>query len=167
MPRKRKKPSIRPIRLSDGPLPPRYAGRFDGRLLVFSDASLKRHGGLAAVLFDGDEEAPRVGTRSVPAAGSNELELQAALFGLAQARAHFPGRSLALFADNQDAVLRLERAKALGLAQDPALGGMWTALGCDEDLAEALADAALCWVKGHGKCRGNALADAHAATASG
>ena len=148
-------------------MPPRYAGRFDGRLLVFSDASLKRHGGLAAVLFDGDEEAPRVGTRSVPAAGSNELELQAALFGLAQARAHFPGRSLALFADNQDAVLRLERAKALGVAQDPALGGMWAALGGNEDLAATLADAALCWVKGHGKCRGNALADAHAATAAG
>lgn len=167
MPRKRKKPQPRPIALSDGPLPPRYGGRFDGCLLVFSDASLKRHGGLAAVLFDGDGTAPRVGTRSVPAAGSNELELQAALFGLAQARAHFPGRPLALFADNQDAVLRLERAKASGLAQDPALGRMWAALGGREGLAEMLADAALCWVKGHGKCRGNALADAHAATAAG
>jgi len=167
MPRKRKKPPLRPVVLSVGPLPSRYAGRFDGRLLVFSDASLKRHGGLAAVLFDGRDGAPRVATRSVPAVGSNELELQAALFGLAQARAHFSGRALALFSDNQDAVLRLERAKAQGLAQDPALGGLWAALGHTDGLTEMLAGAALCWVKGHGKCRGNALADAHAVIAAG
>lgn len=162
MPKKRKKKTLPAVRLSDGPLPLRYAGRFDGQLLVFSDASLKRHGGLAAVLFAEPDGTPLIGTRTVPATGSNELELQAALFGLEEARRHFPGRRLTLFCDNRDAVSRLDRARALGLAQDPALAAMLA----EREIADALDTAGVCWVQGHARCRGNALADQHAVAAA-
>ena len=162
MPRKRKKKPARIIRLSEGPLPPRFAVRYPDKLLVFSDASQRQYGGLAAVIFSCGESEPLISTRRVPVVGSNELELQAALFGLAQARQHFPDRPLALFSDNQDAVTRLDRARTLGLAQDPALSLMLAAL----DLPASLENTAVCWVRGHGNCRGNALADLHAGAAA-
>ena len=99
----------------------------------------------------------------MPITGSNELELQAALFALEQARDLFPGQPLALFSDNQDAVVRLNQGKTHGLDQDPELHQMLGAL----DLVETLAHASVCWIKGHGSCRGNILADLHAAEAAG
>lgn len=162
MPRKRKKKIVRLIHQSAGPLPLRYGDRFAGCLLVFSDASLKRQGGLAAVLFSNPESAPLVATRSVPLLGSNELELQAALFALQQAHQHFPGRQLALFSDNQDAVNRLSRGKEQISPGDPDLAQMLAAL----DIPEALDHASIHWIKGHGTCRGNTLADQHAAAAA-
>jgi ribonuclease HI len=162
MAKRRKKKTERVIHLSVGPLPPRLAERHPGCRLVFSDASQLRHGGLAAVLFaDADSEA-RVATRSVPASGSNELELQAALFALEQADLHFPGQPVALFSDNLDAVNRLAQAKALGMAQDAALVERFPGL----DIDALLLNASVCWVQGHGRCRGNALADSHARAAA-
>ena len=162
MSKRRKKKIVRVIHQTVGPLPLRLAERFAGDLLVFSDASQKRQGGLAAVLFGDAASAPLISTRSVPLLGSNELELQAALFALSQAQQHFPGRQLALFSDNQDAVARLSRACAQGLAQDPELMRMLAAF----DLGTSLAHVAVCWVKGHSSCRGNTLADLHAAEAA-
>ena len=162
MPRRRKKKIVRIIHPSASPLPLRLAPLYAGHLQVFSDASQKRHGGLAAVLFTTPDSEALVRTRTVDIIGSNELELQAALFALEQARLLFPGRPLALFSDNQDAVIRLNRGKAQGLDQDLELRQMLGAL----DLAETLAHASICWIKGHGSCRGNILADQHAAEAA-
>lgn len=162
MPRRRKKKIVRVIHPSVSPLPVRLAPLYAGDLQVFSDASQKRHGGLAAILFVTPDSEALVRTRTVAVIGSNELELQAALFALEQARDLFPGRPPALFSDNQDAVLRLNRAKNQGLEQDPALRDMLGAL----DLAETLDHASICWIKGHGSCRGNILADRHAAEAA-
>lgn len=162
MPRRRKKKIVRIIHQSAGPLPLRLASQFDGCLLVFSDASQKRHGGLAAVLFDDPESTPLISTRTVPVIGSNELELQAALFGLEQAQQHFPDRQFALFSDNQDAVTRLNRARTLGTTQDPEL----VQLLAEHGITTALANATICWIKGHSTCRGNTLADLHAAEAA-
>ena len=158
--RKRKPPGI--LHLSPGPLPARYGERFADQVLVFCDASRKRHGGLAAVLFP-DPGAPPVSfSCTVTASGSNELELQAALFALEQAGLHFPGRRLALFTDNSDAALRLAAACQPGAEVDPALATMAPEL----DLAALLALASVHWLKGHGTCRGNALADELAGTAA-
>lgn len=162
MPRRRKKKIVRVIHQSAGPLPLRLMPHFVGYLLVFSDASQKSHGGLAAVLFDDPESIALVRTRTVPVVGSNELELQAVLFGLELAQQHFPGRQLALFSDNQDAVNRLVRAKTQGAAQDPAL----QKLLAEHGVAAMLENASFCWVKGHASCRGNSLADLHAAEAA-
>jgi ribonuclease HI len=162
MPRRRKKKPVRILYQSHGPLPLRLAGQFEGRLLVFSDASRRRHGGLAAVLFPAAADQPLISTRTVPLAGSNELELQAALFGLATAQAHFPDQPLALFSDNQDAVIRLNQARSRGFVEDTALTGMFEAAG----LATTLDQTAICWVKAHASCRGNTLADFHAAAAA-
>ena len=159
----RRKRKIAPvIHLSAGPLPPRLAARFPGLLLVFSDASRRRQGGLAVVLFNDHAGEPLVATRTVPLDGSNELELSAALFALEVAAREFPGRALALFSDNSDAVSRLARAATLGLAQDAMLAAMCGAPG----VVAALAGASFCWVRGHGTSRGNALADLHAAAAA-
>jgi ribonuclease HI len=114
------------------------------------------------VLFDTPDSEPLVSTRSVAIIGSNELELQAALFALGQAQQHFPDRPLALFSDNQDAVARLNRAKTEGLTQDPALQQMLAESG----ITVTLGKATICWIKGHGSCRGNILADLHAAEAA-
>lgn len=162
MPRKRQKKVGRPIYLSVGPLPVRLAPGFEGCLLVFSDASLRRQGGLAAVLFADPAAEPLIAVRSVPLQGSNELELQAALFAMAEAGRLFPQRRFALFSDNHDAVLRLQRAIREGLAQDAALAAMLATGG----LATALAHAEVHWIRGHGTCRGNVLADQHAALAA-
>jgi ribonuclease HI len=162
MPRRRKKKPVRIIHQSVGPLPLRLAARFVDQLLVFSDASQKRHGGLAAVLFADPDAVPLIATRTVEAIGSNELELEAALFGLEQAHHHFPGQALTLFSDNLDTVTRLSRSRSLGLGQDPELAGMLAA----RDVTSMLERSAFCWVQGHASCRGNALADQHAAAAA-
>lgn len=159
---RRKRRVVRVNHLSPGPLPAKLAARFTGQLLVFSDASCKRHGGLAAVLFDDHAGEPIIASRAVALAGSNDLELKAAVFALEEGSRRFPGRSLALFSDNSDAVARLTRAAALGLAQDAALAAICGTPG----VAAALAGASFCWVRGHGTCRGNALADLHAAAAA-
>jgi ribonuclease HI len=67
-----------------------------------------------------------------------------------------------LFSDNQDAIVRLGRAKAEGLAQDPALARMLS----DLEIASVLDKASVCWVQGHAGCRGNTLADLHAREAA-
>lgn len=158
MPRKRKKKTVRIISPSRGALPDRIAGQFLGSLLVFSDASQKRLGGLAAVLFDDPDGEPIVVSHSVPLAGSNELELAAAVFALQQAVLHFPGRPLALFSDNLDAVNRLRLAKRAGLADDPLLTGLFGGLSLDT--------AEIHWIKAHACCRGNLIADLAAADAA-
>ncbi|MGB4062992.1 MAG: RNase H family protein [Azonexus sp.] len=162
MSKRRKKKIVRVIHPSVSPLPLRLAPLYAGHLQVFSDASQKRHGGLAAVLFATPDSDAIIRSRTVPIIGSNELELQATLFALEQARDLFPGRLLALFSDNQDAVIRLNRGKTEGLEQDPALRQM---LG-QQELVDTLANASVCWIKGHGSCRGNILADLHAARAA-
>ncbi len=162
MPKRRKKKVVRAVHPSASPLPARLALLYAGQLQVFSDASQKQHGGLAAILFAAPDSEAQVRTQTVPVIGSNELELQAAVFALEQARLLFPGRPLALFSDNQDAVIRLNRGKTKGLDQDPGLRQM---LGTP-DLVATLADATIVWIKGHGSCRGNILADRHAAEAS-
>ena len=162
MSNKLKKKVVRDTPQSEGPLPLKFAGQYDGLLLVFSDASIKTHGGLAAVFFGNPENEPIVVTRTVPSIGSNELELQAALFGLLQAEQLFPDRPLALFMDNSDAVIRLTRAKELGLGQDEVLSRLLPAL----DLQKSLAQASIRWIKGHSRCRGNTLADKYARDAA-
>lgn len=162
MPKRRKKKTVRVIHPSASPLPVRLAPLYAGHVQVFSDASQKRHGGLAAVLFATPDCEALVRTRTVAVIGSNELELQATLFALEQARQIFPDQAIALFSDNQDAVSRLNRGKTQGLDQDPALQEMLAAL----DLVDTLAHASICWIKGHGSCRGNILADQHAAEAA-
>jgi ribonuclease HI len=159
---RRKKKLVRIVLPSAGPLPVKLSARFVGQLLVFSDASCKRHGGLAAVLFDDHAGEPVVATRTVAVDGSNELELKAAVFALEEAARRFPGRALALFSDNSDAIARLKRAGALGLTQDSTLSAMCSAPG----VLDALATASFCWIPGHGTCRGNVLADSHAAVAA-
>lgn len=162
MAKRRKKKVERTIHLSAGPLPVRLADHFSTCRLIFSDASQQQHGGLAAVLFEHADSEPLVSTRTVPIIGSNELELQAAVFALEQASLHFPEQAVTLFSDNQDAITRLNQAKTLGPAQDPELTRMFSTL----DLVALLANASLRWIKGHSTCRGNALADAHARAAA-
>ncbi len=162
MSRRRKKKIIRVVHPSASPLPLRLTPLYARHVQIFSDASQKRYGGLAAILFATPDSEALVRTRTVALTGSNELELQAAIFALEQARLLFSGRPLALFSDNQDAVIRLNRGKAKGLDQDPGLRQM---LGAP-DLIATLADAAIVWIKGHGSCRGNILADRYAAEAS-
>lgn len=100
--------------------------------------------------------------RTVPDVGSNELELMAALFGLEQAQQHFPSRKLALFSDNQDAVIRLNRAKLEGFNKDTELAGMFANSG----ISTLLSNVSITWVKGHATCLGNTLADFHACKAA-
>ena len=155
----RKKPRRKPekiVRPSPGPLPVRFGDRFAGQVLVFCDASRKRHGGLAVVIFaDEDDSSPTALSRTVAATGSNELELQAVLFGLQQAAELFPGRRLALFTDNSDAATCLNRAREHGISSDPVLAGMLP----DGEIASLLEHASIHWLKGHATCRGNILAD--------
>lgn len=162
MAKRRQKKPTRIIHLSVGPLPARISDRFTGYPLVFSDASKLRQGGLAAVLFLDENSEPLITTQSVPAAGSNALELEAALLGLAIAKTHCPDQAFVLFSDNQDAVARLNRAKHEGLAQDSLLAALPEA----HLLAETLSAANIHWIPGHASCRGNALADAHARMAA-
>ncbi len=160
--RKKKKPE-RIIHLSAGPLPARLALRFANQALLFTDASRLRQGGLGAALYRTSDEAAQTFTRSVALTGSNELELQAAVFGLQQAARCIPGMPFALFSDNQDAVVCLVRAKQLGAARDEQLGRLFP----DANLDALLQHAAPNWIPGHGTCRGNALADLLARRAAG
>ena len=162
MPKRRKKKPVRIIHQSPGPLPERIAGQYAGQPLVFSDASAKRNGGLAAVLFSAADAEAIIATQSVPLDGSNALEFQAVLFALSQAWLHFPGRQFSLFTDNRDAADRFQRAGSLGLEQDAELAEYLNRLG----ITEAFAHASIRWIKGHASCRGNTLADLHAAEAA-
>ena len=162
MPKRSRKKIAREIPQSEGPLPLKFAAQFDGQLVVFCDASIKAHGGIAVVLFGGPENEPIVVTRTVPSIGSNQMELQAVLFGLLQAEQLFPDRQLALFTDNSDAVIRLTRAKEQGLGQDQTLVQLLPALNIEKSLAQAT----FRWIKGHSSCRGNTLADKYARNAA-
>ena len=161
MARRKKKKAARLIHLSAGPLPARFSAAAAGRCLAFSDASRQQHGGLAVVLYPADGSAAKVVTRSVAVEGSNELELRAALLALEQAAIHFPGVPLALFSDNQDAVLRLNRALTLGLNQDPGLAARLPGAS-----GISAVDTIIRWIPGHSSCRGNAEADHHARQAA-
>lgn len=161
MARRKKKPAKRIIHLSTDPLPARFSETATGRCLAFSDASRQQRGGLAVVFYPVDGSAARVVTRSVASEGSNELELRAALLALEQAAVHFPGVPLALFSDNQDAILRLNRALTLGLAQDPELASR-----LPDATAISAVDTMIRWIPGHSSCRGNAEADRHARQAA-
>jgi len=161
---KRRKKQAAPVRhLSTAPLPARLMPGFSDLPLVFTDASRLRHGGLSAVLYADAAGEPLTFARSVPLDGSNELELRAAVFGLEQADRLYPGMAFALFSDNLDAIRRLSRAKMLGCALDTELGERFPGQPLDAWLAQAN----LNWIKGHGTCRGNALADAQARAAAG
>lgn len=161
---KRRKKQAAPVRhLSTAPLPARLMPGFSDLPLVFTDASRLRHGGLSAVLYADAAGEPLSFARSVPLDGSNELELRAAVFGLEQADRLYPGMAFALFSDNLDAIRRLARAKMLGCALDTELGERFPGQPLDAWLAQAN----LNWIKGHGTCRGNALADAQARVAAG
>lgn len=161
---KRRKKQAAPVRhLSTAPLPARLMPGFSDLPLVFTDASRLRHGGLSAVLYADAAGEPLSFARSVPLDGSNELELRAAVFGLEQADRLYPGMAFALFSDNLDAIRRLSRAKMLGCALDTELGERFPGQPLDAWLAQAN----LNWIKGHGTCRGNALADAQARVAAG
>lgn len=162
MPKRRKKKAARPQYLSAGPLPARMADQFVSHRLVFSDASRKRQGGLAAVLFAPPDGLPVIATRSVPLVGSNELELQAVLFAMEEARKYFPGELTALFSDNRDAVDRLCRAKENGLNDDPELAHMLLQL----DMDALPAATHFFWIRSHAICLGNVLADFHAGQAA-
>ena len=162
MSKRRKKKIVRVIHPSPGALPRRLVDEYAGCRLVFSDASLQRHGGLAAVLFADNAGEPQVATCRVAPVGSNELELQAALFALAEAEKHFSGEALALFSDNQPAVIRLSQAWAEGTEGDPELAGLLAA----QCIAPGRVSARFRWVPGHAGCRGNLLADAAARAAA-
>jgi ribonuclease HI len=162
MAKRRKKKVVRIIYQSPGPLPARIAEQYAGLALVFSDASARRNGGLAVVLFSTPDAEAIIATQTVPLDASNALEFQAALFALLQACKHFPGQPFALFTDNRDAADRLQRAKIEGVAQDAELARRLTQLG----IVDAFAHASISWIKGHASCRGNTLADQHAAEAA-
>ena len=162
MAKRRKKKIVRIIHQSPGPLPLRIAEQYAGQPLVFSDASAKRNGGLAVALFSSPDADAIIATQTVPLDGSNALEFEAVLFALSQALINFPGQKFALFTDNRDAADRLQRAKEQGLAQDVELAQRLEQQGS----SDAFAHATICWVKGHASCRGNTLADKHAAEAA-
>jgi len=162
MSKRRKKQAAPVMHLSTGPLPVRLMPGFGNLPLVFTDASRLRHGGLSVVLYADAASEPLAFARCVPLDGSNELELRAAVFGLEQADRLYPGLAFALFSDNIDAIKRLARAKALGSARDTELCERFPGLPLDAWLAQAN----LNWIKGHGACRGNALADAQARAAA-
>lgn len=164
MARRRNRKPATPTHLSAGPLPDRLMADFAGCRLLFTDASRLRHGGLSVVLYADTASEPTVFTRSVALDGSNQLEMQAAVFGLEQASRLYPGQALALFSDNRDALAWLA-----AIQSSPASGpGEWGAARLPEtNLRALLAHATLHWIKGHGRCRGNALADRHARLAAG
>ena len=159
---RRKKKIQPPIFLSTGPLPSRIAGDYADYLLIFSDASLLHQGGMAAVLFETADADPIVATKSVPITGSNELELQAAIFALQQSEQLFPNRQSVLFTDNQDTEKRLNHAKVQSFAGDLALEQMFKAA----EINSPLRNNTIKWIKGHGTCRGNNIADRYARIAA-
>lgn len=164
--RRKRQIKAAPLRASTGPLPDKIAGEYHGQLLVFTDASKRRQAAIAAVLFPDHAGEPVVLTEQVPMIGSNELELQGVLYGLLQARMLFPGRPIALFSDNQDAIVRLNRAKSVGIEQDAALVTIFPGLSM-QVLEDVVRLASFRWVKAHHYCRGNLLADAAAGKIAG
>jgi ribonuclease HI len=164
--RRKRQIKAAPLRASTGPLPDKIAGEYHGQLLVFTDASKRRQAAIAAVLFPDHAGEPVVLTEQVPMIGSNELELQGVLYGLLQARMLFPGRPIALFSDNQDAIVRLNRAKSVGIEQDAALVTIFPGLSM-QALEDVVRLASFRWVKAHHYCRGNLLADAAAGKIAG
>lgn len=165
--RRKRKIKAAPLRASTGPLPEKIAGEYHGQLLVFTDASKRRQAAIAAVLFPDHAGEPVVLTELVPMIGSNELELQGVLYGLLQAWMLFPGRPIALFSDNQDAIARLNRAKITGVEKDTALVAIFPGLSTVQALQEVVRLASFRWVKAHHYCRGNLLADAAAGKIAG
>lgn len=164
MARRRNRKPAAPIHLSAGPLPERLMTDFAGYRLLFTDASRLRHGGLSVVLYADPASEPAVFTRSVALDGSNKLELQAAVFGLEQASRLYPGQAVALFSDNRDALAWLAGIQS----SPPCEPGNIGAAGIPGTALHAqLAHTTLHWIKGHGRCRGNALADRHARLAAG
>jgi len=157
--RKKKKP-LRVIYPSTGPLPARTAALFDDFILVFSDASLKKTGGLSAVFFQNHESSPQIFTRSVTATGSNELELEALVFALQQSERLFAGCKRAFFSDNQDAVERIKQVQN-GI-ENTKLKQMFGQNIPDLNPQEITFH----WIKAHGTCRGNLIADEHARLAA-
>lgn len=143
-------------------LPDHLAEKFNGRIWLFTDASVKTRGGMAAVLHHPQDAVPRMHSETVVRDASHALELKAALFGLEYAQRHYPEEPVVLFSDNQGAIERLARAKHEGLAQDRELQTMVTCSG----LIELLRKADFQWIKGHGKCGGNAMADRQARAAA-
>jgi ribonuclease HI len=143
-------------------LPNHLVEQFRGRIWLFTDASVRTRGGLAAVLHHPQEAAPRIRSDAVARGPSHALELRAALFGLEHAQRQYPDEPLVLFSDSQGAVERLTRAKQEGLSQDLELESMMKSSG----LSELLSRADFQWIKGHGKCGGNAMADQHARAAA-
>lgn len=157
---RKKKKTLRVTYPSAGPLPARIATLFADCILVFSDASLKRMGGLSAVFFQTPDSSPQVCTRSVMATGSNELELQALVFAVQKSECLFAGSKRAFFSDNQDAVIRLkELQKSCNITEFQPLFGQ-SAPNLDPQ------EINFHWIKGHGTCRGNLIADEHARLAA-
>lgn len=165
MARRRQKKPVRVIPLSHGPLPRKFDGQFTTCPLVFSDASRQERGGLAAVIYTNADLTPQVLTRTVPAIGSNELELQAALMALDHMARHFPGQAFALFSDNLDTVNRLCRFKIQGLP-DEAITAHQAPDALPLALPLTLDRATIIWIPGHAACRGNAVADQQARLAA-
>jgi ribonuclease HI len=143
-------------------LPDHLAERFNGRIWLFTDASVKTRGGMAAVLHHPQDAIPIMHGETVARDASHALELKAALFGLEYAQRHYPEEPVVLFSDNRGAIERLARAKHEGLAQDRELQTMVACSG----LIGLLPKADFQWIKGHGKCGGNAMADRQARAAA-
>ena len=158
---RKKKKIVRVIHPSTGPLPDRIKDKYAQHILIFSDASLKTHGGLSAVIFPTPESSPLVFTRSIAGTTSNALELLALAFALEQSENLFPGQKRAFFSDNQDTISRFQTIQS-GNRQDFQLtefSGKYPPNLMKENIE-------FCWVKGHGKCRGNLIADYHARLAA-
>jgi ribonuclease HI len=155
---RKKKKSVREYYPSAGPLPLRFADRYANHMLVFSDASLKKHGGLASIIFQTTESSPHISTRTVEPSGSNRLELAALLFAWDHSMDVEAEAKRALFSDNQDAITRLKQAQMHGTHQDVELH-----LLLEQQKHRLTFDnIEFCWIKGHGCCRGNLLADQNA-----
>lgn len=159
---KKKKKTVHVVYPSAGPLPTRIAEKYPDHMLIFSDASMKKFGGLACVIFLTAESTPLISTRTVEPSGSNNLELAALLFAWNQSMHFQTEAKRALFSDNQDAITRLNLASSKGLDQDADLRQLIE----QQEHKLAFDNIEFCWVKGHGNCRGNLLADLNASQAA-
>jgi ribonuclease HI len=160
--RHKKKISASPTYVSLGALPDRLLNQVQDQRLIFTDASLQHHGGLAAVLFESNASEPEIVSATVPPLGSNQLEFQALLFGLTAGHRHFSGQPFVLFSDNHDAVVRIQTAISRGLQHDPGVSALAHSLG----FPTVLESFSVRWIKSHATSRGNQLADLHARKAA-